>query len=751
MQLSWFKTPRIFVQNSIQASFELKEAVLRSLITSVGVIGAILYAASNLTAFWVAVPQMTIVLGILALTTILSFHQIEKSLNVARLLWLTGVILTIICALVIFPGPNTVLLFAFLPSLALMASLSLIWGIISSLVCILLLALMQQLLQFSFITSDQIGTVAILHTLSIGSIWGVFRAILQYSEWALAHYKKAREEVENLRGERLIWKQMKEDYELITREMARLTSRLEAMTHIAEEARRAKEEFVAIVSHELRTPLNMIIGFSEVIMKSPQIYGESIPPALLADIAAIERNSQHLSKLVDDVLDLSQIDTGRISLSKDWVNFRDIVEQAFSVVRYLFESKGLYLRSEIPDQLPPVFCDSTRIRQVLINLLSNAGRFTEHGGVVVHLEVKENRIVISVSDTGPGIPDEYQERIFEPFFQIHSYLNGHKGGSGLGLSICKQFVEMHHGKMWLKSIVGGGTTFFFDLPLHDFEEMNAHRAQRWFNPYLQYELRRPSRVTLPKLKARYVVLEEDGTLQKYLKRYISSSEVIPVKSIAEALEEIRKSPADALIQNLPTPHSIPNEDTLAQLPYGTPVINCWVPGKGDTIQKMGVVDYLVKPLKREELLSAIRNAIQNPGGVILLVDDEPEILQLYSRILNIDIPSLHILQAMNGQRALYMMRERQPDLVLLDLLMPGMDGTQVLLEKSQDEKIKRIPVIVISSQSPSGEASLSNKVTVFRASGFSLRDLAHFIEQTSHFLAPSKRPVAPKREKKPLS
>lgn len=749
--MHWLKNPRTDTDNFLQNRLELKETVLRSLIISVGITGSVIYAASNLTAFWSTVPQLSMIIGVLALTTIVSFRQIEKSITLARCLWLIGITLTVLCALFIFPSRNTIFLFTLIPSLVLLSSLSLGWSIFSSLIFIFLFVSLRQFSSFSFITVDDIAMMAILHILSLGATWGVFRAILQNSEWAMANYRKTREEVESLRGERLIWKQMKEDYELITREMARLTDRLEAMTQIAEEARRAKEEFVAIVSHELRTPLNMIIGFSEVIMKSPQIYGDSIPPALLADIAAIERNSQHLSKLVDDVLDLSQIDTGRISLSKDWVNLREIIEQAFSVVRFLFESKGLYLRSEIPEQLPLVFCDSTRIRQVLINLLSNAGRFTEQGRVVVSGEIKENRIILSVTDTGPGIPDEFQEKIFEPFFQIHSYLNGHKGGSGLGLSICKQFVEMHHGKMWLKSKVGQGTTFYFELPVNDLSDRNTHRVQRWFNPYFQYELRRPSRVTLPNLKARYVVLEEDGTLQKYLKRHVGSSEVISVKNIEEAIEEIKKSPADALIQNLPVSHSIPNEDELAQLPYGTPVINCWIPGKGDAIQKMGIVDYLVKPLKRDELLSAIRKTLKKPDGVILLVDDEPEILQLYSRILNTEIPSLHIIQAMNGQRALYMMRERQPDLVLLDLLMPGKDGSQVLMEKSQDEKIKGIPVIVISSRSPSGEASLSNRVTVFRASGFSMRDLAHFIQQTSHLLTPSKRSAAPGHGKKPLS
>ena len=158
------------------------------------------------------------------------------------------------------------------------------------------------------------------------------------------------------------------------------------MQQVAEEARRTKEEFVANVSHELRTPLNMIIGFSEMLLQSVSVYGTELSPHMLADIAAIERNSLHLSRLVDDVLDLSQIDAGRMALSKEWVSLQVTVEAAVSAVRVLYESKGLWLRAEISSALTPVFCDGTRVRQVLINLLSNAGRFTEEGGVVVRTE-----------------------------------------------------------------------------------------------------------------------------------------------------------------------------------------------------------------------------------------------------------------------------------------------------------------------------------------------------------------------------
>jgi len=732
-------------------ALELKETALRSLMASVGILGLILYFISNFSIFWEAVPRLSVVLILLTITTVVGIRQIQHSIKNAGWIWTVGITITFLTALLLFPTSQTATLIAFFPLLVLMSSFHLAWCLASCVLVIPFLLFLRHIPWFSFLDLQDVACIGLLSIFGVGITLGFARSMVHVAEWAITHYRKAREEVEQLRGERVHWVQMKEDYELITREMSRLTARLEAMTQVAEEARRAKEEFVAIVSHELRTPLNMILGFSEVIMKSPQSYGDSIPQALLADIAAIERNSQHLSKLVDDVLDLSQMESGRMSLNKEWVDIHTIVDQAFSVVRFLFDSKKLYLKYEWSDSIPPVYCDSTRIRQVLINLLSNAGRFTDQGGVIVSSKVRENHLVISVSDTGPGIPKEHQERIFEPFFQAHSYLHGHKGGSGLGLSICKQFIEMHQGKMWLQSQTGEGTTFYFEIPLNPtLPPETADQTRRWFNPYSQYEPRtRPSRAGLEKPKARYVILEENGILQKYLQKYMQDAEIVSVKSLEEAIEEIKHSPADALIQNLPTPYSTSNEQWLAKIPYGTPVITCWLPGKGDTVQKMGVVDYLVKPIRRADLIFAVKTTISNPKGTILLVDDEPEILQLYSRILNTEMPSLHIVQARDGQRALYIMKERKPDLVLLDLLMPGKDGMDVLMEKMQDAQLKTIPIIVVSSRNPSGEAVLNNRITVFRDAGFSIRDLARLITQTSQVLTPSQKSAVLKPVRKP--
>src|SRR6185503_18004148 len=186
-------------------------------------------------------------------------------------------------------------------------------------------------------------------------------------------------------------------------QMTRLNILAQGLRQAAEEARRAKEEFVANVSHELRTPLNMIIGFSETILQSPGAYGKKIPPALLADLMVIYRNAEHLSELINDVLDLSQVDAEKMALTKEQAQLGEIVEEATTAIRPLYTSKGLYLDVDIPENLPSIFCDRTRIREVLLNLLSNAGRFTERGGVHLRGWLKGNDVVVSVTDSGPGI------------------------------------------------------------------------------------------------------------------------------------------------------------------------------------------------------------------------------------------------------------------------------------------------------------------------------------------------------------
>jgi CheY-like chemotaxis protein len=445
--------------------------------------------------------------------------------------------------------------------------------------------------------------------------------------------------------------------------------------------------------------------------------------------------------LVDDVLDLSQVEAGRMALSKEWTFLPNIIRAAARAVRDLLDSKGLYLELDLPADLPPVFCDSIRIRQVVLNLLSNASRFTEQGGVRIQATQEGNRVVVSVTDTGPGIAPQDQERLFEPFQQLDSSIRRRHGGSGLGLSISKRFVEMHGGKMWLESEVEIGTTFHFSLPLDVSPlaiSVNVDDARRWFSPYSEYEYkihRGRSKAEAPVVLPRVVVLEDGETLQRLLARYLDGYEVSSVRDVQEAIHELNRSPAQALIINMPSPAGSSNGlEGLTSLPYGTPAISCWVPGTDEIAQHMGAVRYLVKPIARDTLLATLEDLGEEIKSV-LVVDDQPDVLQLFARMLSSGKQHYRVLRAESGQRALSLL-QRRPDVMLLDLIMPGMDGFQLLQEKERDASVRDIPVVIVSSRDPEGEPIVSDHLTISRAGGLSLRNLLACIQAVSEILSP---------------
>ena len=708
-------------------------------------------------------PAFFFIAVTLLLTGGLALWLLPRRLLAAQVAWQVGLVVAITLGLYVSRRPEVVFLYALLPFIAVL-TVDWLAGLLAEAVLTgLVWWLVRSPLALSIPAAYGLATVvggAYMGLLG----WVVITTLLTVTQWSAFYAERAQRNLEESREQRLDLQQIQEDLVQANRELARLSERLEAMYRLAEEARRAKEEFVANVSHELRTPLNMIIGFSEMITQSPQVYGTRLPPALLADITAIQRNSQHLAKLVDDVLDLSQVEAGRMALSKGWASPQDIVGEAAQVAQALFESKGLYLETEVSPDLPRLFCDGTRIRQVVINLLSNAGRFTERGGVRVRAWREQDNVVVSVADTGPGIAPEDQARLFEPFQQLDGSIRRRHGGSGLGLSISRKFVEMHGGKMRLESQVGAGTTITFSLPL----EMPSPVARaggdaaRWIHPYLQYEARtRRSKAPAPAVLPRYVLLERGETLRRLCSRYLPGFEIASVRDLDEAIRELSRSPAQALIVNAPPRprdggferggprdggyerggprdggYERATVEPLAHLPHRTPAISCWVPGEGEIARRLGVVRYLVKPVTRQTLLSTLESLGEGVKSV-LLVDDEPEALQLFTRVLSSAGRAYDVLQAKNGRRALSLLRERRPDVVLLDLIMPGMHGFQVLQEKSQDPAIRDIPVVVVSSRDPSGEPIVSDVLTVTRSGGLSVRDLLACIQAVSEALSPS--------------
>jgi len=568
-------------------------------------------------------------------------------------------------------------------------------------------------------------------TLALVGVWVTLGLAYAYSrvasdviETLSADCLRANDQLSEARSQRVELKQAQADLVQANAELMRLSERLVQLNRVAEEARRAKEEFVANVSHELRTPLNMIIGFSELISEAPEAYGVRLPAPLLADVTAILRNSRHLASLVDDVLDLSQVEAGRMSLSREWVAAREIIEEAAVAVGPLMEAKGLDLRLDLQLDLPTLFCDRTRIRQVLLNLGSNAARFTEQGGVQIRARCSGDSLVVSVADTGPGIAPEDRERIFAPFQQADGSIRRRLGGTGLGLNISRRFVELHGGRMWLESQLGAGSTFHFSLPLEGTGPLRGDGALRWLSTEYQYQQRtRRSKAPKVALSPRFVVVEPGNVLQHFLHRYLDSAEVIRVHTLEEAFEDLRRSPARALILNTQRFDEEGPEvkRRLMAMPFGTSAIACWVPGEHEAAASLGVVRYLLKPVTREALLAAI-NGVGKEVNTVLVVDDEPEAVQLFGRLLG-TTGRYRVLRAFTGKRALEVLRQRKPDLMLLDLVMPGMDGYAVLREKDADPEIRSIPVVAVSGQDPEQGVVMSNSLMLARSGGLSLRDL----------------------------
>jgi signal transduction histidine kinase len=245
---------------------------------------------------------------------------------------------------------------------------------------------------------------------------------------------------------------------------------LRALNEQLEQASRAKSAFLASMSHELRTPMNAILGFMELLLD--ETYGE-VPELLKQPLADIQTNGRHLLRLINDVLDLSKIEAGRMELNLVEYLVPDVVGMVQASLRSLAMEKGLEFRIEVPDDIPPALGDAKRLTQCLLNLAGNAIKFTASGRVVIRVERQADQLLYSVSDTGTGIPKDQLDNVFAEFRQVDATIAHEFGGTGLGLSLSKRFVELHGGRIWVESEVGKGSTFFFSIPLRVQEEAPA--------------------------------------------------------------------------------------------------------------------------------------------------------------------------------------------------------------------------------------------------------------------------------------
>ena len=449
----------------------------------------------------------------------------------------------------------------------------------------------------------------------------------------------------------------------------------------ADEARQMKERFAANISHELRTPLNLILGFSEVMYKSPETYGNvSWTPTLRRDAYQIYRSSEHLLNMIDDILDLSRYEMLDFSLYKEPVPISKTLLEAIEIGRDLFVDAAVNLETDLAPNLPVLDIDVTRIRQIVINLLKNARSFTNKGFVRVTAHVEQERVVISVKDTGEGIPQEKLPAIFDEFYQVDQSRSRKRQGAGLGLAICKRLVEAHAGTIWVESQEGVGTEFFFTLPLP------AHKYQAL--PISTFDL---GQVLQPTSRQCLLVVESDPTMVSMIARRLGDLETIQVKDVSVLGEYVTRYRPQAVIVN-----TLPGNAQPVKLngDYPIPVIQISLPSQAWLAKELGISTSLIKPVTSKRLAECL--AQYEHAKDILIVDDDREFVQLIYRYLQSSGKKYKVRFAYDGDEGWLSLCQQPPDLALLDVVMPGRNGFDIIDEMKRTPSLLKTEVILIT-------------------------------------------------------
>ncbi|MEA3345585.1 MAG: ATP-binding protein [Chloroflexota bacterium] len=551
--------------------------------------------------------------------------------------------------------------------------------------------------------------------------WVSTRNLRLALRWALESRADAWQKAELARDQRASLQRALKALDEASYRIRKMNYELAKARDVAEEMRQLKQQFVANVSHELRTPLALIAGFSEMMYFSPESYDAPLPPEYLGDVREIYRSSQHLLSLVDDILDLSQIAAGRMRLSRQEADLGEVIQEAVDIIRPLIEGKGLALEVKLKEPLPALYIDPTRVRQVLLNLLNNARRFTDQGQVTLRARRRDGQVQVSVSDTGVGITQADQEKIFEEFRQLDGSLARQHDGAGLGLAISREFVEMHGGRIWVESegVPGRGSTFSFTLPLAQEGRETTPLDHRGVQP-------------LPPDGPVHTVvaISEEEDIFHLLERRLDSLQVVPsdMEQLPALCEELH--PLAVLLNIGPTEEAQQLQRLQSHLTgRDVPVILCPLGGQERLASALGVQDYLVKPITRDAFLSALERC-EDRVHRVLIVDDDPRVVRLLARMMRSAGRDYEVLRAYSEQDAWAKLEQERPDLMVLELLMPQVDGYAILERMRQEKALRDTPVIVVTAKGytlEDGQQLGGRLIGIARQRGFSNEEAMSYL------------------------
>lgn len=469
-------------------------------------------------------------------------------------------------------------------------------------------------------------------------------------------------------------------------ENARLYQDAQETAEKLKEVDRLKSEFLANMSHELRTPLNSIIGFSRVILKG--IDGP-LTEMQQTDLEAIHESGKHLLNLINDVLDLSKIEAGKMEFVFEPTDLKKVASGVLSTAIALVKDKSVELQQDMPEDLPIVVADERRIRQVVLNLVGNAAKFTDEGYIRVAGEYDDQEVILSVEDSGVGIPPEKYDEVFAEFRQVDSSSTRRYGGTGLGLPVSKKFVEAHGGRIWFESEVGVGSTFYVALPIA--------------GPPAESEPEEADEEPLDSEGRIILTVDDDEGVITLFRRYLEQEgyQVVGLTRAASVVEEAKRIQPYAITLDI----LMPDRDGWAVIrdlkadpeTRDIPVIVCSIVSDKDKGLSMGVSDYLVKPILEQELLDILARLAEESGPQrVLVVDDSVDDRQLLCRILR--SAGYIVEEAIGGAEAIGKIHQSPPDVVILDLMMPEVDGFAVLENLKANEQTRKVPVVVVTAK-----------------------------------------------------